>query len=101
MAPATSPPVPASHTSPSGTAAASGGGRASPKDIRHPGERGGVGELPTPPSASTPASLDADRPLSWVVGAFYTGLTALADRSADPKYAEAVLALGEREHWGL
>jgi rhamnogalacturonyl hydrolase YesR len=35
------------------------------------------------------------------VGAFYTGLTALADRSANPRYAGAVLSLGEQQGWKL
>src|SRR5689334_22979020 len=44
---------------------------------------------------------DDVKPLGWVVGTFYTGLTALADRSADPRYAAAVFALGERHNWSL
>jgi rhamnogalacturonyl hydrolase YesR len=37
----------------------------------------------------------------WVYGAFFVGLTALAERSPDPKYAEAVFAQGKRQNWGL
>jgi rhamnogalacturonyl hydrolase YesR len=44
---------------------------------------------------------DDAKPLGWVVGTFYTGLTALADHSANPRYADAVFALGERSNWGL
>jgi rhamnogalacturonyl hydrolase YesR len=71
------------------------------QDILHAMERAADWELAHPGSASVPASPGTDKPLGWVVGAFYTGLTALADRSTDPKYAEAVFALGEREGWTL
>jgi unsaturated rhamnogalacturonyl hydrolase len=71
------------------------------QDILHTMERAAGWELAHPGSASVPGSPGTDQPLGWVVGAFYTGLTALADRSADPRYAEAVFALGEREGWAL
>jgi rhamnogalacturonyl hydrolase YesR len=59
-------------------------------------------ELAHPDSASQPLTHPADvRPLGWVVGTFYTGLTALADRSADPRYADAIFTLGERNNWTL
>ena len=51
--------------------------------------------------AAAPPSIDAQMPLGWMRSTFYTGLTALADRSADPKYADAIFALGAREHWRL
>jgi unsaturated rhamnogalacturonyl hydrolase len=73
----------------------------SSQDILRTMERAADWELAHPASASTPASAGTDRPLGWVVGAFYTGLTALADRSADPRYADAIFALGEREGWAL
>jgi unsaturated rhamnogalacturonyl hydrolase len=71
------------------------------QDILHTMERAADWELAHQGSASQPASPGTDKPLGWVVGAFYTGLTALADRSADPRYADAVFALGEREGWAL
>ena len=52
-------------------------------------------------AASNPPSSDARKPLGWIRGTFYTGLTALADRSDDPRYADAIFALGEREGWRL
>ncbi len=59
-------------------------------------------ELAHPASASVPkSSPEAAKPLGWVVGTFYTGLTALADRSADPRFGEAIVALGERQDWAL
>ncbi len=39
--------------------------------------------------------------LDWLVATFYTGLTELADRSADRRYADAIYAAGERYHWAL
>ena len=58
-------------------------------------------ELAHPANASAPFSRDSADPLGWIAGTFYTGLTALADRSDNPKYADAILALGEREGWRL
>jgi rhamnogalacturonyl hydrolase YesR len=40
-------------------------------------------------------------PLGWVNGALYVGFTALADRSFDPRYAEAVGKLGAAQNWQL
>jgi unsaturated rhamnogalacturonyl hydrolase len=37
----------------------------------------------------------------WVSGAFYVGLSALADHSPDPKYAEAIVSLSRSQDWGL
>jgi len=47
------------------------------------------------------ALADPRSPRGWVVGTLFIGLTALADRAADPKYARAIEAHGRREHWGL
>lgn len=58
-------------------------------------------ELARPDEASIPASPDSLNLLGWSMGTFYTGLTALADRSANPKYANAIFALGKREDWKL
>ena len=58
-------------------------------------------ELAHPANASVPFSRDSADPLGWIAGTFYTGLTALADRSDNPKYADAIFALGEREGWKL
>ena len=44
---------------------------------------------------------DQNAPRGWVYGALFVGMTALADRSADPKYAEAVFAHGVRQDWDL
>jgi unsaturated rhamnogalacturonyl hydrolase len=52
-------------------------------------------------AASNPPSADARKPLGWIRGTFYTGLTALADRSDDPRYADTIFALGEHEGWRL
>ena len=51
--------------------------------------------------AAAPPSLNAQEPLGWMRSAFYAGLTALADRSADPRYADAIFMLGARERWQL
>jgi rhamnogalacturonyl hydrolase YesR len=40
-------------------------------------------------------------PRGWVQGAFYVGLTALADRSSDPNHRQAVMQAGARENWQL
>jgi len=59
-------------------------------------------ELAHPGTASQPRnSAQASAPLGWIVGAFYTGLTALADRSANSKYADAIYSLGEQQGWKL
>src|SRR5262249_7860126 len=72
------------------------------QDILRLMERVADWELAHPDSANQPLSYPDDlKPLSWVVGTFYTGLTALADRSANPRYADAVFALGERHNWNL
>jgi rhamnogalacturonyl hydrolase YesR len=52
-------------------------------------------------AANDPLPFDGRDKLGWIRGTFYTGLTALADRSADPKYADAIFALGENSHWQL
>jgi len=41
------------------------------------------------------------RPDDWVNGAFYTGLLALADVSASPRFHDAMLAIAERNRWRL
>ena len=51
--------------------------------------------------ADIPPSTDAKLPRGWIRGTFYAGLTALADRSPNPKYADALFAHGEHEHWQL
>jgi len=51
--------------------------------------------------ADIPPSVDAKLPLGWIRSTFYAGLTTLADRSPDPKYADAIFAHGAREHWQL
>jgi unsaturated rhamnogalacturonyl hydrolase len=72
------------------------------RDILGKMERVADWELAHPGTASVPSNgAETANPLGWVVGAFYTGLTALADRSADPRYADALFALGERQHWAL
>lgn len=59
-------------------------------------------ELAHPGAAFHPATgSDSASPLGWVVGAFYTGLTQLADRSDNPRYGDAILALGARHNWAL
>jgi rhamnogalacturonyl hydrolase YesR len=50
-----------------------------------------------PPKAA-PETTD---PRGWVQGAFFVGLTALADVSPDPAFAEAVLVHGKTQNWGL
>jgi unsaturated rhamnogalacturonyl hydrolase len=70
------------------------------REILQTMERVADWELAHAGSASVPASSpEGAKPLGWVVGAFYTGLTALADR--DPRYTDAVLALGEQQGWKL
>ena len=59
-------------------------------------------ELAHPEIAAVPPSAHKTTdPLDWVVAAFYVGLTALADRSSNPHYADTILSLGEKEHWAL
>jgi len=59
-------------------------------------------ELAHPGGASVPPARARNYdPLDWVVGSFYTGLTALADRSPDPRYANAIIALGAQKKWSL
>jgi rhamnogalacturonyl hydrolase YesR len=59
-------------------------------------------ELAHPDQAASPvAAPEAKNPLGWIVGTFYTGLTALADVSANPRYADAIFALGEQKNWSL
>lgn len=40
-------------------------------------------------------------PRGWEVGAYYVGLTDLADRSASPRFREAVLGHGQSNEWKL
>ncbi|ALL13248.1 glycoside hydrolase family 88/105 protein [Caulobacter henricii] len=40
-------------------------------------------------------------PRGWIQGALYTGLFTFADRTGDPKYAEALLAHGVEQDWQL
>ena len=40
-------------------------------------------------------------PKGWIQGALYTGVFTFADRTGDPKYAEAVLAHGVAQNWQL
>lgn len=72
------------------------------QDILRLMERVADWELAHPDTTSHPLKHpDELKPLSWVVGTFYTGLTALADRSADLRYADAIFTLGERVNWQL
>ena len=73
-----------------------------PKDILALMERAADWELAHPDKASAPVSSpETTNPLGWVVGTFYTGLTALADRSASPRFADAIFSLGEQKQWSL
>lgn len=40
-------------------------------------------------------------PTGWIQATFYSGLTALADATNEPRYADAVLARGEALNWRL
>jgi len=40
-------------------------------------------------------------PRGWIQGAFYIGLTAFAERTGDPRYAQALRAHGAAQDWGL
>ena len=72
------------------------------KEILHLMERVADWELAHPESRNFPLTNPADtKSLGWVMGAFYTGLTALADRSTDPRYVDAIVALGEQNNWAL
>jgi rhamnogalacturonyl hydrolase YesR len=44
---------------------------------------------------------DTEAPRDWVQAAFYIGLTAFADASQQPRYADAILAHGARQGWGF
>jgi len=44
---------------------------------------------------------DTEAPRDWIQAAFYIGLAAYADASKQPKYAEAILAHGQKEGWGF
>lgn len=72
------------------------------KEILRKMEQAADWELAHAGTASAPSNgTETSSPLGWVVGTFYTGLTALADRSANPRYADALFALGSRERWAL
>jgi unsaturated rhamnogalacturonyl hydrolase len=43
----------------------------------------------------------AANPRGWVQASFWLGLTALADRTAEPRYAARLLALGAAQRWQL
>jgi len=74
----------------------------SSQDILQTMERVADWELAHPADASQPASApESANPLGWIVGTFYSGLTALADRSTKPRYGDAILSLGERQGWKL
>jgi unsaturated rhamnogalacturonyl hydrolase len=74
----------------------------SPQDILQTMEHVADWELSHPAGASVPTSSpQAAKPLGWIVGTFYTGLTALADRSTNPRYGDAILSLGEQQSWKL
>jgi rhamnogalacturonyl hydrolase YesR len=65
-------------------------------------ERAADWELAHPDLAAVPPSrYKSTDPLNWVVAAFTVGLTALADRSSNPRYGEAILSAGAQHHWGL
>lgn len=44
---------------------------------------------------------NTEDPRGWVQGALYTGVTAFADRTGEPRYAEAVVAHGVAQNWQL
>src|SRR5262249_6477642 len=64
-------------------------------------ERAADWELAHLEQADVPPSVDAKLPLGWIRSTFYAGLTTLADRSRNPKYADAIFTLGEHEKWQL
>jgi len=47
------------------------------------------------------AAKETYEPLGWVNCALFVGITALADRSSDPNYAQVVYQLGAKEGWRL
>jgi len=54
------------------------------------------------PVASIKVAREETRsPRSWQQGAFYAGLTALAERSESPRFRDAVLTHGRGTHWQL
>jgi unsaturated rhamnogalacturonyl hydrolase len=44
---------------------------------------------------------DTEATRNWIQAAFYIGLTAFADASRDPRYADAIVAHGAAEGWGF
>lgn len=73
-----------------------------PKNILATMERVADWELAHPDIAAIPPSFHKTTdPLDWVVAAFYVGLTALADRSPNPRYGNVILSLGEQKNWSL
>ncbi|MGA7673720.1 MAG: BNR-4 repeat-containing protein [Rhizomicrobium sp.] len=58
-----------------------------------------LAHLDTSYVASAPNDQKSQR--GWVYGALFVGMSALADRSADPKYVAAIFAHGNRQDWGL
>src|SRR4030095_12913194 len=54
------------------------------------------------PVASIKVAREETRsPRSWQQGAFYAGLTELAERSESPRFRDAVLAHGRSTNWQL
>lgn len=53
-----------------------------------------IGYVPSQPN-------DQASPRGWVYGALFDGMTALADVSPEPRFADAVIAHGNREGWAL
>src|SRR5262245_50094174 len=72
-----------------------------PPSILQKMERAADWELAHLDQADVPPSMDAKLPRGWIRATFYVGLASLADRSRNPKYADAIFALGEREKWQL
>ena len=56
---------------------------------------------PEPVASIKVAREETRSPRSWQQGAFYAGLTALAERSESPRFRDAVLAHGRGTHWQL
>jgi rhamnogalacturonyl hydrolase YesR len=52
-----------------------------------------------PPASIKSFRAESTRPRSWEQGAFYVGLTQLAERSKSPRFREAILAHGRQEQW--
>ena len=42
---------------------------------------------------------DDRSPLDWLDGAMHTGIWALYEKTEHPRYANTLLALGQRNHW--